>query len=343
MKKTSLVIGIALASTLGATPVIADTQSPSASASGTPTAVETDLTYDTAVMPDQLQRILENISKAAAAGDKAKDVNQLNNRFVGPALDMRKGNYEVRSNLDSYRASASIGSASVMAQVMGKADESFPRKMIIVSKADDQLVPQALLLKQDSARDNYKVNMTAQLLPGATFPQPLDLNYAADMLGADAQGFTSTPQDALTHYGDVLKNSGEGDFKDKFSDNQYTQQIKDFQDKTTQNIQAANGSVTYSHDVQPDQTVVMKTSKGSALVFGYYVETITLTPETTDAGSGTISLPDEWKGLAGTDTTSGPVTVKYGETVLLNIPQQGSSDKISVVGADQDILSVTLG
>ncbi|MFT4245698.1 MAG: hypothetical protein QM571_04145 [Micrococcaceae bacterium] len=312
--------------------------SPSTSASATPSPSETTLNYSTAVTPDQLQRILSNIAKTAKAGDDAKDASKLSTRFTGPALDMRTGNYIVRKSVSNYTPSASIGSASVMAQVVGKAGADFPRKMIVVSKADNQLVPQALLLSQNSARENYKVNMTAQLLPGSTFPQPLDLNYAADMLQPTADGFKMKPQDALNQYGDVLKNNGGGKYATNFTDNQYLQQVKEFQATTTSNMKKAGSTAVYSHVSQPNQTVVMKTSKNSALVFGYYKYKVVLTP----ADGGSINLPAEWQAMAnGQEESATPVTVTYGETILMNVSDKNSNDKISIIGADQDITDVS--
>ncbi|MFT4185737.1 MAG: hypothetical protein QM613_00660 [Micrococcaceae bacterium] len=312
--------------------------SASPSASATPSPSETTLNYTTAVTPDQLQRILSNIAKAANAGDTAKDASKLSKRFTGPALDMRTGNYTVRKDVANYTPSASIGSASVMAQVIGKTGADFPRKMIVVSKADNQLVPQALLLVQNSARENYKVNMTAQLLPGSTFPQPLDLNYVADTLQPTAGSFKMKPQDALKQYGDVLDNSGGGKYATNFTDNQYIQQVKQFQATTTKNMKEAQSTAVYSHVSQPSQTVVMKTSKNSALVFGYYKYQVVLTP----SDGGSINLPDEWQAMAdGQEVSSTPVTVTYGETILMNVPDKNSNDKISVIGADQDIIDVS--
>ncbi|GGC91943.1 hypothetical protein GCM10011512_18800 [Tersicoccus solisilvae] len=309
-----------------------------AAPSGTPGATApASATADAtlALQPPQVDRIMGSIADVVGRADAARSAAALTSRMSGEALAERTANYRIRATAPSYRAPAAIAAGPVLAQMI-TTGTGWPRTVVMVTKDDDSTVPQILTLTQSSARENYRVVSAVGLLPGTTFPQAGSDRPAARPLDpARADGLTSSPRAALAALASVL-DAGRPAYTRTIAKNRFVDQLIAGQAAA---VKANTGArITAKHTPDTALTRVLQTSDGGALVIGTLRNTVAVAPK---EKGGTITLRSELAALAGGTTARTPVEIRYGESVVLYVPAAGSREAAQVIGAAQELLSVT--
>ena len=192
--------------------------------------------------------------------------------------------------------------------------------------------PAGPVLRQDSARANYKLVSGPSALPGSSFPGIAVGDTSVRTLPLDAE-LSQTPKDAVQAVADYLSDAN-SDAKDKVQDNVFISSMHTAQDKLKESNQNAN--IKFSRSVDEGQTVALSTPDGGALVTSYVTSTVTSTPK---EEGGTIQLDVLSHASAGKGSTTKGVDVVYGEPMVLYVPASGSQDKISMLAADDVFLS----
>ncbi|MCC3294705.1 hypothetical protein LJ756_08720 [Arthrobacter sp. zg-Y411] len=291
------------------------------------------------ILDSQLDRILASVADTVAAGDTAKDASALDQRVTGAALDMRKANYAAAAKIPDHKAPVPVAAEDLLTQSVSSTF-SWPRTVVAVTQGEGNEVPQALLLVQASARDNYKLASAVEMLPASTFPQPPAAETGTDQIPADSDnGLAMAPQAAVTALADSLSNP-QGGNKDTFESNRFSDDVVKFEDGVKNDPKNEFANITFSHTPDPKATHALRTEDGGALVFGYLSNTFSSTPK--DAGDSVNLAGTIYEALTGAPDTDAGIDVTHGEAVMIYVPASGGTGKALVVGASQQLLSATL-
>ncbi len=280
----------------------------------------------------------------AARGDSEKNVQTIAPRFAGVAYYMRKANYEVGAKVEGTVPLAPIAAERLLSYnipVTDGGEKSWPRSFVTVTQGENNTVPQIILFRQESARDNYKIIESVPMLPGGVFPKPnLDSLGANGLDPASAEGLAMSPNDAINTLASRL-NDPSGEQKDSIEGNQYL----DFVDKTRQD--RIDGSkddkgesileVSIQHAPPGNEVNAYSTSDGGAVVVGYLNYLMTTTP----LNRATLNIPN-YQEILGTETTEQPLEEFFGESVALYVPPAGSKDPLKLFAATQELLRVRI-
>ncbi|MEH0109249.1 hypothetical protein V6N00_05935 [Tersicoccus sp. MR15.9] len=317
----------------GAATTVPSTTVPS---TATSTSAATDLdSADVALQPHQVDRIMASVASVVGRAYGARSAAGLQARMAGGALTERTANYRIRAKAPTYRAPARIDAGPVLVPMI-TTSPTWPRTVVLVTRAAASTVPQILTLTQTSPRENYRVVSAVGLLPGTTFPQAGSDAVAVRPLDPSrADGLTSTPRAALTSVAAVLT-AGRTAYTGAVAKNPFVDQLIAGQAAAVK----ANPSARISGRHTPDatQTRVLQTSDRGALVIGTLRNAVSVTPKDRN---GRLTLRSELAALAGTGQSRTPVDIAYGESVVLYVPPAGSHEAVQVIGAAQELLSVT--
>ncbi|MCC9203499.1 hypothetical protein [Arthrobacter sp. zg-Y769] len=291
------------------------------------------------IMDSQLNRILESVADTVEAGDAAKDAAMLRPRVGGAAYAMRSANYAVAAKSADHEAPVPVAAKTLRTESVGTA-AGWPRTVVAVTQGEGNPVPQALLLVQDSARDNYKLVSAVQMLPASTFPQPPAADAGSDQIPADSDnGLMMAPQDAVEALADSLTNPDGGN-KGTFAANRFSEDVVKFQKQVQTDPKNEFASNTFKHSADAKETYALRTDDGGAIVFGYLSNTFSSTPK--EAGDSVNLEGTVYQALTGQPDTDKGIDVTHGEAVMLYVPASGGSGQVLVVGAAQELLSAKL-
>lgn len=290
------------------------------------------------VLRSQLERILGAVATTVAAADAASDADQLAPRVDGAALDLRAGAYAIGAKDDEAEAPVPVAAEPVLLDMVPTGSE-WPRSVVALTQGDDNPVPQALLLVQESPRENYRLTSAVQMLPGSTFPSPAAPGATGPVPLDEAGKLATAPQDAVDAIADFLTKPN-GKHAETFEENSFAEAITEFQAGVVADPGNKAANITFTHSAQDDHTEALLTGDGGAMVFGYLTHTYSSIPK---GARDTIDLKGTvYESLTGEDTSKKGIDVNYGEAVMMYVPPAGSDGTIRVIGAAQQLLSATL-
>ena len=291
------------------------------------------------VLDGQLARILSSVAGTVQKADAAKDAKLLADRTASTALALRKANYAAAAKVPDTEAPAAVAAAPLLTDLVSTGTE-FPRTVIAVTQGEDNTVPQALMLVQESARENYKLVSAIQMLPGTTFPQPPADGAGVEAAAPDSdEDLALAPQASVAALADALTNP-DGDNKGTFAPNSFAEAVTKFQAEVTANPDNEFATITFKHTPVAADTRALRTADGGAIVFGYMSHDYSSVPR--EAGDSINLEGTIYESLTGEKNTEKGIDVTYGEAVMLYVPPAGSSDQVEVIGAAQELLSAKL-
>lgn len=313
----------------GAIPAQATTP-PSGDASPSPSAAPTERV----LIEDQLARILDQTATAVQTGDDGKDASKLGLRVAGSALLARTQNYKVRAAVEKAPGVAPVRASKLLTSVV-TTQRAWPRTVVAVTQGDGNTTPQILTLRQNSARENYKLIEAAPLLPGATFPGTPKTGSGQIALD-DKAGLALSPQDAFGAVADRLGNPN-GAWKDKIPENAYIKDTLSYQDDITK---APNAKFTFKHVGVPDEAAAaFRTADGGAIVVVPLDFGVEGTPK---AEGDKVTLQDDAAALAGGKEAKTKMTLTFRETLVIYVAKDGAAQPASLIGATRNLTAASV-
>jgi len=335
---TVIAAGLSFGAPAAAQAALPFTASPSAESAG-PAADAGSEATPPVVLDSQLERILSEVSATVTEADAAKDAKLLSTRAAGSAATLREANYTTAAKVPETDAPEPVAAEPLMTDLIMGGTE-FPRSIVAVTQGPENEVPQALMLVQESARQNYKLVSAIKMLPGTTFPQRPAGGTGVNPAPADsAEGLAIAPQAAVNGLADALTNP-DGENKDTFAANTFAEAVTKFQKTVLSSPDNEFADITFKHTSVPANTRALRTADGGAIVFGYMDSSYASVPR--EAGDSINLEGTVYEKLTGETSTEDGIDVKYGEGVMLYVPPAGSTDRIQVIGAVQELLSATL-
>lgn len=323
---------------------------PSFDATPTPTPTATaesadgETTLEPAVTVPQMERILSEISAFAATTDQSLAKDQLPARFAGPALAARAANYDIRAKKSDYAAPAAIPAAPVTITLPQQVDNSWPRLVMTVSQnsADSALAPVALVMLQNSPRDNYHVYYAITLVPNAQSPQLAPATIGAPRVPADSKLLKEQPSQLATNYADILNQDVASQWAVEFladGDTLREQLGKAGQDAIRAQL-PANSAIEFSATAGSGPALALATNDSGAIVSVQVDQLRKITP--TDGGVVGFADGSASAALSGfTAKSARGVQSTRGLQLLLYVPSVDSSDPIRVLGWTESLISAS--
>ncbi|SDQ73997.1 hypothetical protein [Quadrisphaera sp. DSM 44207] len=318
--------GLALAAALGASGCAADVPAPRPQEDAGPVP---------AVTAGQVDRVLEDLGAALAAGDAALDPAALQARVDGAALQTRLAGYAVRAGQATAAQPAPLVGEQLLEAV--PASGPWPRWFTTVTEPTDGAVPQLLVLTQAGPRDPYRLTSSATLLPGTTLPElALQDGVALTAAASDAAGLSASPADALAHYADVLTGGGASQWAAGTADDALRQQVTSEQDAERAAV-SQYFAYAVAHTPREGAAWALRTQDGGALVVGVLDATRTFTP---NAPGIRQVLPEDLAVLAGRPDAPSGSTVTTATAVALHVPPAGSDQQLRLVAASRGLVGI---
>ncbi len=286
---------------------------------------------------DQLSRVLRDIALVVAAADAQLDRESLEVRVAGPALDMRRAAYGLAGKTEATDDGPAPILAGPVQLFLPSATDSWPRSALVVT---GQTTLQALVLLQESPRDEYKLYQYSDLLPDIRFPEVPASSTGANSLKYDNKFLVISPPSLVEGLGNLL-NAGAASPWSIFidPDNTYVSDVSSVQFGLQETL--SNANLNFSHELSENPAVILANSEGGALVALYMIDTYTIIPK--EPGDAVAITGDEAT-LLGTGGSATGIETQYGAMLLFNVPASGSEDRATLLGATQQLLSaISLG
>ena len=291
---------------------------------------ETSSTQTPDLTKAQEKRIRQNILTVVDKANDDKNTDGLDQRMSGPALEIRTSEINIAKVTGKLDAKTAI--PTDMTQTVVPTDSGWPRLVYtITTTTEDQQSKRLLVLRQDSARSNYKLWGVARLFQGAKLPKFAIPDLGAEMGNENDTGLVATPKEAVRRYADVLQNGASSQYASGFSDDFFRDSLGDLTKTVEEGMKRNNGTQQQVFTPANDAISVMRSSDGGDLVVARIDSQWTRA-----AGEGRESQPasDAEKALFGNGKPTSTMRVTYVNVVALYIPPAKDKQPITAVGAE---------
>lgn len=291
-----------------------------------------------AVTKQQLGRIIDKLAGTIAEADEAKDATLAAERLAGPALAARVANYKITKKDSSLAAIAAFPDGEV-GIVLPQQNDDWPRSVFAtVQPVDTTLAPVAVMLVQESPRENYKVHYLVTLEPGLVFPP-----VAPAQLGSAQQpndnAFGVLPPDQLAvAYGEILRLGEEAESYELFDAESDTLRV-DIGYEAKQKQAAAlpsQAKIEFSNAANAEAPISFPTNDSGQIVAVALDDTEKVTP--VEAGAA-INTKGTVKALSGMARSTKGIVATYGVQLLFYVPRVDTGAKIQLLGFSQSLVS----
>lgn len=283
------------------------------------------------VTKDQVAKILGEITSVVDKADQDLDRESIEARVSGPALIARRAEYNILRRVENPTPPQPI-LAEPIQLLLPAATDTWPRSVMVVTGQDTL---QMLVLRQDSARDPFKLYQYMNLLPGTQFPEVAAETVGANLVKADSKFLLMPPGDLATAVGSLL-NEGPNSPWSVLVDgnNQYISDVSSVQQGLVETL--SNANLTFDHRPSASDMVLLASGDGGALVAMYMIDTYTIIPK--QPGDAVAITGDEAI-LLGTGGSATGIETRYGAMLLFHVPATGSQSRVTLLGATQQLLS----
>ncbi|RKR73708.1 hypothetical protein [Frondihabitans australicus] len=314
-----------------------------ASSQATPTATATtapgNQLQPPAITQTQATDIMQRVVSVENVADKYSSARVLGGRFEGPALAQRSAYYTIKKTDKTAAAPVTIPEGKLTLTLPQQTD-TWPRTVFVVvqSSTSTTTAPVGVMLKQDSARDPYKVDYLVGLEAQAKLTNLPPASLGAARLAPDVKLLLVQPDALAADYADILKNADASDFAKYFDATGDT--LRDKIGRPYKLAKAAKlpstAKIAYTSAVGSEPSIALATNDAGAIVSVSLNEIETVTP--TKAGAE-VNTEGEVKSLSGVAKSTKGITATYGVQLLFSVPPVGSKDKVELLGFSQGLIS----
>ncbi|MDQ0575668.1 hypothetical protein [Agromyces albus] len=327
--------GDAPATSAPATPVV----------TGEPAEESEDEGAQPAVTVPQMERIMRRIAVFANEVDAAGNADAAAQRFTGPALEARTANYAIRGALPEHPAPPAIP-ASPLTLTLPQQATGWPRTVLTIAKnADDPTVaPTALVLTQESPRENYRIEYAMALAPDADVPAVAPAVVGASPISPEYKGLVMPTGQVASAYGDVLLHGDESAFAPMFDPegDVLREQLGVAGQQAIRDGLPPTADINFSNVVGDSPTVALATNNAGALVTVSIEQTEKVTPN--DGGTIAFEAGAPGAALSGfTEASAKGVQRVIGIQLLFYVPGVGTGEgeQIRLLGWSESLIGAS--
>lgn len=292
-----------------------------------------------AVTEPQLVRIVSDVTESVKLADAKGDATLAATRLDGPALELRTANYKIRAADSSIAALAAIPEGTIKIALPQQSD-SWPRSVFtVVQPSDSKVAPVAMMLVQQTPRENYKAEylMTLEL----DVPDVAPATVGASQLLEDNKLGILAPADLARAYGSILVEGDASKSSDLFSatgDKLRTAVGFDYKQKRKAEL-PPTATIAYSNAPGPGEVIAFGTNDSGQIVAVDLDDTEKVTP--TEAGAA-INPNGATKALSGKSQSVKGIIATYGLQLLFYVPSVTKKNaKIELLGFAQGLVAAS--
>lgn len=296
-----------------------------------------------AVTVPQMERIMRRVAVFTTEVDEARDTERLSERFTGPALEAREANYAIRGSLADHPPLAAIP-ASPLTLTLPQQASGWPRTVLTIAQnSDDETVaPTALVLRQETPRDNYKVLYATALVPEADVPEVAPASIGAPPINPEFKGLVMPTGQVAAAYADVLAKEGESEYAELFDpEGDVIRQQLGVEGQASRDAELPEtADISFTTAVGDSPTVALATNDSGALVTVSLTQTENVTPN----DGGTIGFQDGSPGgaLSGfSEKSAKGVQRQIGIQLMFYVPAIGSDEQIRLLGWSESLIGAS--
>ena len=307
---------------------VPDYQSPIVS----PSPLPAPETLTPAVSVEQGERILREVLAVVEESDQTLNRETLETRLSGPALEVRRFEYNlVRRYTDAERDPQPLQSSPIQL-FLPPATDTWPRNMLFVTGQENL---QLFILQQQAPRDKYTLFFYSNLLPGSDFPEVASELVGANQLKPDNKFLKVSPDVLAVAVGDLLNLGGESSWSLVLDpDNDYIKDVSSVQQGLVDTL--TNANLSFDHQLSDQEPVLLSTVDGGALVAIYMVDTYRIIPK---SRGDAVAISGDEAILLGSGGSASGIETRYGAMLLFYVPAAGSDQRITLLGATQQLLT----
>lgn len=285
---------------------------------------------------DQVKRVLEEITAVVSDADAELNRESLEARVSGPALVARRAAYNIARRTENAEPPAPL-LASPIQLFLPSATDTWPRSVMVVTGEQTLTM---MILRQETARDQYRLYQYMDILPGVDFPEVAAEEVGANTVKEDSKFLLMPPADLATAVGSLLNEGPDSTWSILVDgDNQYIADVSSVQQSLAQTL--SNANVTFDHKISPDDMVLLTSGEGGALVGIYMIDTYTIIPK---SPGDAVAISGQEAILLGAGGSATGIETRYGAMLLFHMPAAGSESRARLLGATQQLLTaVSLG
>lgn len=345
-------VGIVVPFVLAGSVVLAGCSTATAPATSSDTAVPTaTATADPsselgtpAVTAAQVEDIMSDIGTVVAEADANRDEDLLATRVSGAALYLRLANYKVAAVDAAVADDVTPIPPSVVSIIVPEQTKEgvWPRRVFaIVSEETDPaaavdpenpvIAPTAVMLVQEDARSNYKVDYAVTLQAGVEIPEMPSSTVGAARVSPDARFLQMAPSAIAGAYADVMLKDTESEFNDMFASegDQLRGRIGVAAQQALLTELPPTAKETFTRAAGDAEVIAMSTLDSGAIVTVQMTETDTVESIKTGA---IVKVPARLQPLVGKENAPKGITATYSDQMLFYIPFADSTEKIQLLG-----------
>ncbi len=294
-----------------------------------------------AVTNDQIASIVDDARSTVSGADEELDEEALEKRASGPFLEQRTAAYDVKDAADDFTLPPGIADGEVVVNFTAATD-TWPRATSVIVEDTESEQTQLLVLAQTDARADYTVWSQTVLQPGAEIPEIADPREGSALLDPEAGGLRLAPNEVPEAYADVLSKGDESDSAGAFEEDAFAQQVRSNQSSQREELSSGGAEVTFSYAGDDSQLTAMEAADGSAVVTGVVEAESTISPDSTESTTGSLTLPSPAADVIGETETSEDLT-QTSMVVATWVVPAGEDDPIRLVGVNEAFTGASLG
>lgn len=293
-----------------------------------------------AVTEGQLRRIVDRVATTVSQADTDRNADLLATRVTGPALEERTANYTMRGADGNIAAPDAIPSKPITLD-LPQATDAWPRTVMTVVGGDDPAVaPVALVLTQQTPRDNYLVTYAVKLQAKVPFPAVAPPSVGAPLLPNDVKLLAAQPDQLGTAYADILAQGDASQYIDVFQKDPDTLRTNvgvDYKNSKKSGL-PSTASLDFSNGPGSGPVLALASNDSGAIVATSIIERETA--KVVEEGA-TINLEGQVKALSGLTNTTKGVESTYGYQLLFYVPPTTAEGKqVVLLGYAQALIGV---
>ena len=296
-----------------------------------------------AVTEAQLSRIVERITTTVAEADAAQNTNIAKTRLDGPALAVRSANYTIQKRDSKQAPLAPLPTGEVRVS-LPQQTATWPRTVFAVVTDDEATVaPVALMLIQDSPRENYRLHYALTLEPNTVLPQVAAATIGAPRVPADSHLGLLAPNQLAIAYGDVLIKGADSEYIDYFnqdSDSLVAQIGADYKAAKAaefRKVHGTSGKLSFRNEPGAAEPIAFGTNDAGLIVA---VELIEIERAEPNESGAAINPKGAARALFGKSQTTKGMETSYSVQLLFYVPPLGGdTTQIELLGYVQGIVA----
>lgn len=285
-----------------------------------------------AVTTAQFERIMARVANDVTLADQELDAQLLTPRLAEPSLSHRSSQYRLRSWDEELGQLVGIPAEPIRLLVPQQTD-SWPRTVVAVVQdgAEINAPTLAVVLRQQTPRENYQLAYSTLLAPDATLPPVPPADVGSPRLARDSKLVSLSPEETVSLYGDVLRRGPDSrawlEF-DTLTDDLYALVGPDGRQLRRESL--GSGLELSAEIVPTDYPIVaLATADSGALVFGTLQETEQVRPLEDGA---TINATPSVRALTDLPSSADGFVARYEMQIVWYVPPIGSEERARVVG-----------